>query len=477
MNAADILLRNGADSAPALISAEETLTYAQLRDQVARAAGLLVKEGMKPNDRLIVAAEDSTDWVIAFLSAIWLGGVPVALNLKIPFHEVAESIHQIKPFGWFLGSNRQPLGMGDLSVFCGKEWRDRVAGTAPSKCVKRADDDAAFWVFTSGTTGGPKAIIHAQRSVLAIDAFAREVLQIDASDRLYATSKLFFAYALANALFAGLKVGASIVLDAEWPNAQRVRENLGVFNPTVLFSVPTLYRQLINEGAAAQWPANLRHCIAAGEWLAPSLAQDWREATGEKLINGYGMSETMALVMYGDGEIGEMQAAPGARVAVVGTTEDGAQKLAFASSSLALGYHNQPSLQTKLFVDGMFRPSDLFQVAQPERWRFIGREDDQVKVSGRWVSLIELEQRVRLLAGKAVSEVAFAAREGDDGLMGLVAFAVASGNAELAQQRIEAAIAQLSTHQRPEGVMIVNELPRTSSGKLKRSALVDLLSR
>jgi acyl-coenzyme A synthetase/AMP-(fatty) acid ligase len=161
-------------------------------------------------------------------------------------------------------------------------------------------DAPAFWLNSSGTTGKPKGIVHAHRAAAQADVFAREILGATPRDRFYSTSKLFFAYPLANALFAGLRLGASVVLDAEWPNPERVARLVAQHRPTLFFSVPTLYRRLVE----ARVPfAGVRRAFpperpARRTWRRPGC-----ERGRAPLVNGYGTTETLSLVLYRTAEM------------------------------------------------------------------------------------------------------------------------------------------------------------------------------
>ena len=139
----------------------------------------------------------------------------------------------------------------------------------------------AFWCHSSGTSGKPKAVVHAHRFARQIEQVSREGLGIRADDRLFASSKLFFAYPQTNSLFAGLKLGATVILDPQWPTAASVAATVAAQRPTVLFSVPSLYRNLLHEGLAPRIAhAGVRLCVSAGEALPASLRDEWRKQTG-----------------------------------------------------------------------------------------------------------------------------------------------------------------------------------------------------
>src|SRR6516165_10793344 len=142
-----------------------------------------------------------------------------------------------------------------LSIFVRWQRRCRCRRRSSRRAARddrgQPYDDPALWIGTSGTTGIPKGVVHAHRVAHEPHSFAQRVLNLTCGDRLYATSKLFFAYALANSLFAGLKLGATVILDRERPTPERVGDIVARHRPTVLFTVPTLYNKMLQQGVAS----------------------------------------------------------------------------------------------------------------------------------------------------------------------------------------------------------------------------------
>lgn len=314
MNAAERLLATGADSAIALECGDDRMSYAQLREQVRRAAGAWRARGVGAGDRVFVIAPDSIEWVVAYLGVIWAGGVAVGVNPRLPAAELAPILEDSAPrFVWC----EEPVAWPRL-VRNDAHWHDAIARACACDAMPRGDEDPALWIGTSGTTGTPKGAIHLQRTVAHAHSFGRGVLGLRAHDRLYASSKLFFAYALGNSLFAGLRSGATVILDREWPTPERVEEMVTRHRPTLLFSVPTLYQNMLRAGVAHRLAGRgIRHFVSAGEALPVPTRQGWRAATGLAPISGYGTTETLCLMLYGDDDSGLLQPTPLDRKSVV----------------------------------------------------------------------------------------------------------------------------------------------------------------
>jgi len=252
MNAAAYLLATGHSSATALECGAERLTYGELRDAVVHAAGAWRAHGLRQGERVLVFAPDGIAWVIAYLGAIWAGGVAVGLNSRLFERELSVVLSESGArFIWCNESSRALLQrlLANIAdppqLIIDAEWSAGLMAAAAIPAAELAEDAAALWVYTSGTTGLPKAVMHAQRAVIACADFARDIIGLSAQDRIYATSKMFFAYALGNSLCAGLRLGSTVILDSEWPTAEGVAQVAERHRPTVVFSVPTLYLKML----------------------------------------------------------------------------------------------------------------------------------------------------------------------------------------------------------------------------------------
>jgi acyl-coenzyme A synthetase/AMP-(fatty) acid ligase len=361
----------------------------------------------------------------------------------------------------------------------------------------------AFWCHSSGTSGKPKAVVHAQRFARRIEQVSREGLGVRGDDRLFASSKMFFAYPQTNCLFAGLKLGATLILDPQWPTAASVATTVEAQRPTVLFSVPSLYRNLLHEGLAPRIAgAGVRLCVSAGEALPASLRDEWRRQTGLAIVNGYGASETLILVMLDRGDAEGFTPSPGVDIRPLSEVDVGAPtRIGIRASTLALGYLDRPQAQAEAFrtlprpplrsdrpPEGEqgslgrpgislsdateFCPADLFVRNEAGGWRFAGREDSLVKIRGRWVNLVELEERLSLGAS-GIAEAAAVCVPDSDGV-DAVAFFFVAGDRAAADAALRACAETLPHYQRPRWLHPVDVLPRTPTGKLLRRKLQEL---
>ena len=480
MNAAAYLLEVGAPAKVAIESAENSITYERLRDRVARAAAAWRSLGVGEGDRVLILAPDSIGWVVAYLGAIWAGGVAVGLNSRLSERElttiVADSGARMAWCSPDMAASLQRCAQpsGGPDALTDSEFEAVIERQSPLPVAERDPDDPAFWIYTSGTTGLPKAAIHPQRCVLASTDIATQVLGAGRDDRFYSSSKLFFAYAHANSMCAGLRSGATVILDGEWATPQRVVEVATRHRPTVAFIVPTLYLKLLQTGLAGQL-RDVRHFVSAGEKLPPMIRSAWLEATGRGIVDGYGTSETNFLMLYDADGSGYLRPSPHAEVRWRDAPVEGPSRIWIRHTSAAIGYWNRPDETDDCFRAGCFSPGDLFLDAGDGLFEIRGRQDDLLKVAGQWVSVADVDAALMAGCGDFVLEVGTVAYQSAQGLSAIAVFAVAKeGLRDQAAAALETAIATLPAHRRPRETFWTDILPRTVTGKLQRNKLSEL---
>lgn len=488
INAAARLFENGAAGHIAIECGSREISYGELRESVARAGGAWRGLGLAADQRVAVFAPDGIDWVTAYLGAIWAGGVALGINPRLSMDDLAPILVESEVrFIWTTAElapqvaalaqtlARPPQVIADAVAAApgdSRDWGAACAAAAAMAPVLRAPDDMALWIGTSGTTGTPKGVIHTQGVTEACGEFARQVLGAGPQDRFYASSKLFFAYALANSLFAGLRLGATVILDDEWPTAQRVAEMVTAHRPSIVFCVPTLYHKMLQGDVADRLKdCGIRRFVSAGEALPATVRAAWRERAGSAPVSGYGTSETLALMLYNDDDSGLLQPTPLTEIVYAEEVDDIPQRAWFRHPSIASGYWQRPKENAEDFRDGRFSPGDMF-LRHAGRLEFTGRNDDMLKIAGQWVSTQWVEQALRAACGDTVQEVAAVGVKSADGLTAISAFVVATPTREReAQQLLGAGLAELPGHKRPRWVHWVESLPQTATGKLQRARL------
>jgi len=483
LNAAETLLQNGASAAIALECGAQRLDYASLREQVGRSAAAWQQLGLQPGQRVIIFAPDSIEWVLAYLGVIWAGGVVIGINPRLPMTELTSILVESKVgFIWCESESVAALTLllpdlnpaPTLVVGDVPDWSQRLNHASAIAPKLQPSEAPALWIGTSGTTGRSKGVIHAQRVALQPHSFAAGILGLKATDRLYASSKLFFAYALGNSLFAGLRAGATVILDRQWPNPERVLEMVQQHRPIIVFCVPTLYSKMLQTGVASQLAnQGIRRFVSAGESLPESVRKAWHAATGLGIVSGYGTSETLCLMLYSERDDGLLQPTPKTQVRFAADADSGVpQRIWLKSATNALGYWQREQAQADGFKDGWYCPGDMFLRHADGQLEFAGRNDDMLKINGRWVSTLWVEQALGSAAAGSVSQLACVGVRTADGLTALSLLAVAApGQQALAKQRIEHGISDLPSYRQPRWVHWVESLPLTATGKLQRARL------
>src|SRR5437867_4004515 len=274
--------------------------YAELRQRVRQMAAAFERLGIQEEQRVLVVLPDCPEYVYAFLGAIWAGAVPVLVTSflrpadYLPFVRetraraviTSEAVAEVLEPEMRLGR----LAPAVLTVGPGRSgslWREIEGEPASKEPFAAHPDDPAFWLYSSGTTGRPKGVVHVQRSILhAVESYGRHVLDLRAEDVAHATSKLFFAYGLGASLYFPLAAGASVVLSPEPFSPARTWQILTEERPSLFFAVPSAHRPLLDHvpARADEAVAALRRLVSAGESLPEAIFGAWRERFGQESI-------------------------------------------------------------------------------------------------------------------------------------------------------------------------------------------------
>ncbi len=353
--------------------------------------------------------------------------------------------------------------------------------------VSASNDDVAFWLYSSGSTGQPKGVKHVHASLRATaETYGAQVLGIRADDLVFSAAKLFFAYGLGNAMTFPMSVGAGAVLLPDRPTPDAVIGTMRRFQPSIFAGVPTLYAALLahpglGRGAGSE---RLRRCISAGEALPEAVGQRWQDAVGIEILDGLGSTEMLHIFLSnrpGEVRYGTSgRPVPGYDLRIVDETDsaavDGtAGELVVRGPSAAEGYWNQRDRTRHTFQGEWTRTGDTY-VREPDgTYRYHGRADDMMKVGGVWVSPFEVEGA--LVSHPAVLEAAVVGHPDEQGLIKPKAFVVlqpsASGvDQDMLQEQLKAHVqAKVGVWKYPRWIEIVEHLPKTATGKVQRFRL------
>jgi acyl-coenzyme A synthetase/AMP-(fatty) acid ligase len=489
MNAAELLLGNAAlarhGARTALMCGDEHPTFAELAESVRRATGALAALGVRPGDRVLFLMRDTPEFAAAWLGAVRAGAIAVALNNKLSEAELAHVVIDSAPRVAIVDDLFKERHLSSVTVVLGSAFKKKVRHAPQAPAYEVTPETPAFQLYTSGTTGRPKGIVHVHRGFASL-GLAFRAIGIGEGDRVLVTSKFFFAYGLEHGLLATLALGATSIVHPDWPDAEVVIDLVTRHRPAAMFSVPTIYRRLLAEPRERLVPfAQVRRFVAGGERMSAQLVEKWRQAVGVELLNLYGMSETFcACMMTPPGTSnGARTGLPFEGIEVQLRDASGREPVAHEPGVLwvrhpaqAPGYVNLPDETREQFRDGWFCSRDLFVRDAEGYYVHQGRADELLKIAGQWVQPGELEELAGLQA--AVSEAACVPVLDADGLERLALFVTSKSDPAAAERAaLEACERMLPRHKRPKWVRAVDELPRTATGKVQRFKLREILER
>ncbi len=485
----------------AIASEPAPFTYAALRELAARAGGALAAAGCARGDRVLIALPDSAEFIAAFFGAARIGALAVPVN---PFSRSADFSYYLSDSSPALaivhagilpeflqahwrpertivaGAGAEARGRGPMRTW--DEWVGEAAGESPP--APTSFTDPAFFLYTSGSTGGPKAAVHRHGDMLAtFETFARGVLGASEQDRTLSVSKLFFAYGLGNGMYFPLGAGATTILNPDKPRPDKVLELVAKHRPTLFFTVPTFYAALLREaeqGAAADF-SSVRVAVSAGEALPVEIFEQFKRRFGLEILDAIGSTEMLHMFISSvPGRIRPGSCGfplPGYEAAIV---DEGGRivpqgqtgNLWVRGPSAFSEYWGKPEKTQAARAGEWVVTGDKFYCDPDGYYFYCGRSDDMMKVAGMWVAPGEVENA--LLAHPAVAEAAAVGRE-VDGLTRLVGVVVlrhgAAAGPALEDELRQFVRARLTAYKAPQQIVFAAELPKTATGKIQRFRL------
>ena len=459
----------------ALVCEGRNLTYAQVRSQVNQAGNGLRVLGVRPGDRVMLLLPDGSEFVAAYFGAAKIGAVAVPTSTFLRTCDYMYFLQESQARVLLVDPALWPEAQAPTVIRRGEEWDAWVADqSAELEPAPTTNDDIAFWLWTSGSTGSPKAAVHRHRDwMYCCNHYAQGILGIGPQDLTFSTSKLFHAYGLGNSLLFAFYAGATTALYPGRPLPKVILEKIEQLRPTLFFSVPTHYAAMLAETDTSN-PyrlSSVRLAVSAAEPLTAEIYRRWHERFGIEILDGLGSTE--ALHIYVSAKAGEVRPGssgrpvPGYEVRV---TEDG--DLWVKGESVSPYYWNRPELSAARMQDGWFFTGDKYtQDADGFLW-YGGRSDDMFRVSGEWVSPIEIE--AALAEHPAVLESAVVSYTDGQGLVKPKACVVLKpGRASSAAELQDFVKQRIAPYKYPRRVEFLTELPKTATGKIQRFKLRD----
>jgi benzoate-CoA ligase len=491
----------------AIECADEQVTYQQLLDRTNRAGNALRQLGVRIEERVLLLLPDVPEFLYCFFGAIKIGAVavPVSTSAKVDAYEhmLADSragvaiVHEtflplIEPIPRDrLRHLRQIVVAGihhDSSKHSNlQELLDQASSDLAAEPTCK--DDAAFWLYSSGSTGASKGCVHLHHDmVVCSELYAKGILNMDEDDRCYSVARLFFAYGLGNAGYFPLSCGATTILSPPRPTPETIYATIERHRPTLFFSVPTNFAALLahpNKNGRDFDLSSIRNAVSAGEALPAPLFERFKERFGVEILDSLGSTETLQMVIAnrpGEARPGSSgKLIPGYEARIVDENGndvaiDEIGDLLIRGDSTCAAYWNQHEKTKDTFVGHWFRTGDKYRQDRDGYFWYAGRSDDLFKVHGRWLSPTEVESA--LIAHPAVREAAVVARNDEAGLAKPAAYVVThpdwKADAQLAAELQRWVAERLGGYKQPRWIEFLPEIPKTATGKLQRFKLRQL---
>jgi 2-aminobenzoate-CoA ligase len=493
LNAAAELLKGGATDAIAIVNDHGRWTYAELDDFSGRIARLLVeKHGLIPGNRVLLRGPNGYTIFAAWLGVLKAGGVVVATMPLLRPGEIATVIERAQIShaivdSRFIGDFRQAVeqthscrhiikydgdyGKGELETRC--------ASLQPLAAADTARDDPALIAFTSGTTGVPKGCVQFHRDMLApCDTFAKHLVGPKPGDIFMTSAPMAFTFGLGITLLFPLRFGAASAT-IEQGGPEKLLDAIAKFGVTHLGTAPTAYKAMLSQAGLDAALKTLRYCISAGEHLPEAIWRAWQERTGIAITDGIGSTEMMHIFVSAAGEDirpgATGKAVPGYTATVLDSDgnplDEGVGRLAVKGPT-GCRYLDDPR-QAGYVADGWNVTGDIYRRDADGYYYYLARNDDMIVSAGYNIGAPEVENA--LLSHPAVAECAVIGVPCPERGQKVKAFVVLAADA----QGSDALVADLQAHAKaeiapykyPREIEFVDALPKTATGKLRRSEL------
>ena len=486
---------------------DERVSYRQLLERTNRVGNALRQLGVRPEERVVLLLLDTAEFLYSFFGTIKIGAVAVPSNTLLKPSEYEYLLNDSRARVVLVSERLLPqlqsipreqlTYLQEIVVVGGTNTPHRLDelmdGASPQLAAQpTSKDDAAFWLYSSGSTGAPKGCVHLHHDmVVCSELYARNILGMNEHDRCYSVARLFFAYGLGNAGYFPLGCGATTILSPERPTPATIYADIERYRPTLFFSVPSNYVALLAyqcEDRKEFDLSSVRHAISAGESLPAPLFERFKQRFGVEILDSLGSTETLQMVIANrpgevkSGSSGKIIPGYEARIVdddgrLVAPGEIG--NLLIKGDSTCAGYWNQHEKTKETFEGHWFRTGDKYYQDEEGYFWYAGRANDLFKVTGRWLSPAEVESA--LIAHPAIQEAAVIARDDESGLTKPAAYVVVSedfvASDQLTRELQDWVAQKIGAYKRPRWIEFLPELPKTATGKLQRYKLRELQAR
>ncbi|CAM5547769.1 benzoate-CoA ligase family protein [Eoetvoesiella caeni] len=490
-----------------LTTSEGDVSFQQLHERACQVGNLLGSLGLERGDRVMFSVLDGVDFMSLFLGVMKVGAVSLPINTFLTAKDYGYYLRDsgarllvidesLVPLIQQVGQNQE---LPEHILVVGTETasfrslagalRDQPKQVPTCAC---SPDDVAFWLYSSGSTGDPKGVLHTHAHIYAsCELFGQNTVGLTQNDVVVCPPKMFFAFGLGFQVYMPLRACARVVTDAQPGRPQRVWEIIQQHRPTLLVAVPTIFSGIleilkhVDKKTIQHVFEPLRFCISGGEVLAPTLVRAWKDLTGTDILDGVGTTEmTHMFVINRPGQVvpgSSGKVVDGYQVRLVDENwEDvpcGEIGNMFAiGPSAAQQYWNKPEKTAATMRDSGVLTGDKFYQDKDGNYFYVGRNDDMLRAGGIWVSPAEIENT--LLEHPDIAECAVIGVEDEHRLVKPRAYVVLRehvvATSELEQSIKEAMRAKLAHYKCPRWIEFTDSLPKTATGKIQRFKLREL---
>ncbi|GHG94659.1 class I adenylate-forming enzyme family protein [Pseudodonghicola xiamenensis] len=457
------------------LGGSEDWSYARLAQAVRGTGAGLLARGLRPGQILLMRLGNTVDFPIAYLGAMAVGLVPVPTSTQLTAPETQKMLDDLAP----------AAVLRDPEIPCADHPNQiRLVELAMMRDLPPCDWDMgdperlAYIVYTSGTSGNPRAVAHAHRAIWARQMMIEGWYGLTSEDRLCHAGAFNWTYTLGTGLMDPWTIGATALIPEAGTEITHLPEILAAHRATIFAAAPGVYRRMLRGRNRLDLP-HLRHGLSAGEKLSPDLHRQWVETTGTELHEAYGMSECSTFISSSPAHpargaaLGRPQV--GRRIAILGADdkpvpqgEPGTIAIHRSDPGLMLGYLNAPEESAARIHGDWFLTGDQGAMAIDGEITYLGRNDDMMNAGGYRVSPVEVEAALAPYPG--IEQVGATEIEVKPGTRVIVAFY--SGPRPLSEVELSAYLEpRLARYKQPRAFVHLDTLPSGANGKLLRRAL------
>ncbi|MCR5662717.1 MAG: AMP-binding protein [bacterium] len=410
---------------PCLVGENHIISFSQLKNLANKAGNLLLGCGVSIEQRVLIMTHDSTSMAALILGAIKIGAVPVPLSKNFHSYELRYLIHDIRANTAII----DPDMLEEVQELTkGTSWLRNIILTKPMETTELKSlpeelkyaspelaaapttaDDTAFWIYTAGSAGFPKAAVHMHRNpICSCKTFAEDFIGLNENDVILSVHRMTEAQGVMNSIFFPLHTGAKSIITSNKPNSKELIELITTHEVTVLFGTPDTYEDLLKEAEnqhITEFPS-LRLCISTREKLDPAIGAKWQERFKSGIVNGFSTTEALHIMICNDpaaprqGTIGKVIPGYEARIekpdgqpAAPGEVGD----LLIRGESAAACYWNRYKSSTVIMLGEWMKTGDKCRYDNEGFIYYLGRAAEMLCIDGNWISPVSTEQALEKL--------------------------------------------------------------------------------